>query len=428
MSSEVVAATPSAPVERPPDEVRALSRLALRELGGFVASIGEMHHAIAHRAFTHAGAGAQAAHAIHDTVSHAVYGGLRGGARAAARVADDALAARPVADGRAVSTRPGGALALGVLNGLTGDRLAEEEPDLEQRMSIRVDGRMLTPSGPALTEAFPEPTPRMVVFVHGLMGTELTWRFFEGQRGSTYAKLLARDLGTTAVDIRYNSGRHISENGRSLSELLEELVANWPVPVEQVALVGHSMGGLVARSSCHAGAEAGAAWVRRVRHTVTLGTPHMGAPIAQGLFYATAALSALPETRIFGAFLGRRSAGIRDLRHGSLVDADWRDRDPDALRVEACQEVPLVPNATHCFVSATITRSPQHPLGRLIGDTLVLEPSASGRSRTRRIPFRAEHGMHLGGADHLALLNHPGIYPKLRDWLATPPEDLAEES
>ena len=132
--------------------------------------------------------------------------------------------------------------------------------------------------------------------------------------------------------VRYNSGRHISENGRSLSELMEELVAAWPVEVERIALVGHSMGGLVARSACCHAAEDGADWARLVRHSVSLGTPHMGAPLEQAVHVLSAGLAALPETRPFANFLRRRSGGIRDLRQGSLVDEDWRDCDPDALR------------------------------------------------------------------------------------------------
>ena len=107
------------------------------------------------------------------------------------------------------------------------------------------------------------------------------------------------------------------------------------------------------------------------------------------------------------------------------MDSYRSDRDPDALRAAACREVPLLEDATHCFVAGTITRSAKHPLGRLVGDFLVLEPSASGRSRTRRIPFKAEHGLHVGGVNHFALLNHPEIYAKLREWLRTPPAQLA---
>jgi hypothetical protein len=133
---------------------------------------------------------------------------------------------------------------------------------------------------------------------------------------------------------------------------------------------------------------------------------------------ASAGLAALPETRPFGNFLRRRSGGIRDLRLGSLVDADWRDRDPDALKAAACEEVPLLEGATHCFVTATVTRDARHPVGRLVGDCLVLVSSGSGRSKARRIPFRDEDGFHVGGTHHLALLNHPAVYERLRGWLA----------
>jgi hypothetical protein len=68
-----------------------------------------------------------------------------------------------------------------------------------------------------------------------------------------------------------------------------------------------------------------------------------------------------------------------------------------------------------------VTRSARHPVGRMVGDTLVLAPSASGRSRTRRIPFRDEDGLHVGGTHHLALLNHPAVYERLRAWLSDTP-------
>jgi hypothetical protein len=106
------------------------------------------------------------------------------------------------------------------------------------------------------------------------------------------------------------------------------------------------------------------------------------------------------------------------------VDEDWRDRDPDALRAVACQEVPLLDGATHCFVSATVTQTAEHPLGRVVGDFLVLVPSASGRSRTRRLAFRDEDGRHVGGAHHFALLNHPAVYECLREWLAETPREV----
>jgi len=323
--------------------------------------------------------------------------------------------------GRELSSSPRGAAAIAALNGLIGDALERDDNALAQPMAVRVDGEVVAPDREALAAAFPGATPRIAVFVHGLMETEFAWRLGARRTGSTYGARLAEELGYTPVYIRFNTGRHVSENGRSLADLLEPLVAAWPVEVERIALIGHSMGGLVSRSACYCASQEDAAWVRHVRHVISLGTPHMGAPLEQAAHMAAVALYRLPETRPFGAFLRRRSSGIRDLNKGSLVDEDWRDCDRDALRLAACREVPLLDGATHCFVAATVTRSARHPVGRMVGDTLVLVPSASGRSRSRRIPFREEDGLHVGGTHHLALLNHPAVYQRLCAWLSDTP-------
>ena len=395
------------------DEAGELARLGCEELGGFARSIGTMERGIAARAFRYVPAGRPIQY-IHDAISRGVSGGLGAAAGAAGRGAQTLVERRPRGE-RALSATPRGALGIAVVNGLVGDRLEREGSALHHPMAVRVDGLPVAPERRALAQAFPTATPRLAVFLHGLMESERGWRL--GGR-EPYGARLHREAGLTPVYVRYNSGRHISENGRSLADLLERLVAEWPVAVEEVALVGHSMGGLVARSACHLGALDDAAWAGRVRHVISLGSPHLGAPLEQAVHYAAAGLSRLPETQIFGAFLRRRSAGIRDLRAGSLVDEDWRGRDPEALRAAACQEVPLLEGATHCFVSATVTRSPRHPLGRIVGDTLVLVPSASGRSRTRTLGFEAEYGLHVGATHHIALLNHPAVYEKLHAWLA----------
>ena len=384
--------------ERTNDELAALTRLTLDELGGAVAGIGRIHKAIADRAFGGVWGRATPARAIHDAIARNVYGGMRVGASVLGRSAEFAVGERAP-----ISARPMGAGLLAAIDGLIGDVLEQERPALAAPMCIRAGGYAVSPAD------VPDPGPRVAVFLHGLMETEFSW----GRE--PYGDRLP---GWTPVYVRYNSGRHISANGASLDELLEELARDWPVALEQIALVGHSMGGLVARSAAHRASMRGADWVRHVTHLVSLGTPHMGAPLEQSVHYLSAALGALPETQPFGAFLRRRSSGIRDLRQGSLVDTDWRDCDRDALRARACEEVPLLENATHCFVSATLTRDPAHPVGRLLGDCLVLVPSASGRSRTRRLGFRDEDGVHIGGASHFALLRHPQVYEQLRAWLA----------
>ncbi|MGP0100581.1 MAG: lipase family alpha/beta hydrolase [Solirubrobacteraceae bacterium] len=405
-----------------PNELRALSALAFDELRSFPGAIRDMHLGIAQRAFRGVGPAGGPVKLIHDALSSRAYGAIGAGASALGRAADRAMERRGIGEQVSLSTTQAGSFGLAVLNGLIGDRLERQGSPLHQPTSARMRGARIGLDETSLRDAFPRATPRLAVFMHGLTGDEFCWSW---GAEDAYGERLASDLGYTAVYLRYNSGLHVSENGRTVAALLEELVEAWPVDVQQVALVGHSMGGLVARSAAHQAHEQDQAWVRRVRHVVSLGTPHMGAPLEQGAHRAALALHKLPETRMLGSFLKKRSAGIRDLRHGSLVDEDWRDRDPEALRAVACQEVPLLPWATHFFVSASVTRDPNHPLGRLLGDILVLKPSASGRGKARRIPFREEHGHHVGGTHHLSLLNHPEVYERLRAWLATAPEALA---
>jgi pimeloyl-ACP methyl ester carboxylesterase len=393
-------------------ELRALTVLGFDELRQASGGIGSINRAVAGRVFRAVGPGAALVRPVHETVTRGVFAGLGLGTRAIGMATAAAVGRR---DAPPLSTTPRGSALIAAVTGLRGDALEAEGNPLCEPMAVRVDGEAIPLDPDSLRAAVPDATPRVVVFVHGLMTTEFSWSL--GGR-EPYGHRLARDLDCTPVYVRYNTGRHISENGRSLSELMEQLVEAWPVEAEQIAIVGHSMGGLVARSACCHASEAGADWARLVTHSVSLGTPHMGAPLEQAVHVLSAGLAALPETRPFANFLRRRSSGIRDLRQGSLVDEDWRDCDPDALRGAACAEVPLLEGATHCFVSAAITRSERHPLGRLLGDTLVLVPSASGRSRTRRIPFEDEYGMHLGPATHFTLLNHPAVYERLRDWLS----------
>ena len=233
---------------------------------------------------------------------------------------------------------------------------------------------------------------------------------------TTYGSRLERDLGYTPVYLRYNTGLHISDNGRRLSELLQQMIAAWPAPVEELILVGHSMGGLVVRSASHSGFQAGHEWVRRVRHVVCLGSPHHGAPLEKAANVFAWMLNRVDVTRPLAAVLNMRSVGIKDLRFGSLLDEHWRGVDLDALLANRGEDVPLLDGAAHYFVGATVTRDRAHPMGVAIGDLLVREASALGTT-SRRIRFPLENGRHFGAMNHIELLNHPDVYEQIRRWL-----------
>ena len=231
--------------------------------------------------------------------------------------------------------------ALAVVNGLFGDELAERDSRFAFPMTVRADG-VAVPLGhdttrTAVTDAVPHAGPRICLLVHGLMSTESIWRF-PSDPTTTYGTMLARDRGVTTLSLRYNTGRHISINGRELAHVLNRLLRTWPVPVEEINLIGHSMGGLVIRSACHYGRHLrprgrnlpiGRRWTGKVRRVVLVGAPNTGAPLEVVVNALSAALWALPvpATRLVGLGLDRRSAGIKDLRFGSIVDALVRQVD-----------------------------------------------------------------------------------------------------
>lgn len=309
------------------------------------------------------------------------------------------------------------------LNGIWGDRLVRRRNPLAVEMGLRHEGRSLPLNAASLASALECPTGRVVVFVHGWSCTEAVWRYAAmehyGNPSTTFGGLLRRDLGYTPLYVRYNTGRHVSENGRDLSQLLADLVEAYPVAIERMVLVGHSMGGLVVRSAAHYGDEAQATWVRALRHVFCLGSPHLGALLEQGTHLFTSLLGSVSTvvTQTSAGILNTRSNGIKDLRFGYTRDEEWRDRDPDAFFEDHRGEAHLVEGVGYHFVGATIAKTPEEPWGRLVGDIFVRAPSAAGQARepTRRVPFRS--GRILGGMSHFQLASHPDVYAVLRSAL-----------
>jgi len=308
-----------------------------------------------------------------------------------------------------------------------GDYLEKRGNGLGIRMTFRKHGRELPVDRESFQRAISNPSRKVAVFVHGLSCTEQAWNVFaerfHGDRRTSFATLLERDLGYTPLLVRYNTGLHVSENGRKLAALLTELEAAYPVPIEELVLIGHSMGGLVARSAAHYGSVESRAWKGSLRHVFCIGSPHLGAPLEKAVNVLSYALSRFdtPGTQIPAELLNNRSAGIKDLRFGYITDEEWQDKDPDALLEDNRCEVPFVDGVSYCFVASTLHRDPKHPLGDLLGDLLVRPASAAGRCRepARHLSFRV--GKVFGGMHHFHLCNHPDVYEQLRAWLESDP-------
>ena len=397
------------------DEASAVAQLARLTLRGGTTRIHEIHQVIADRAFTAVGPVGAPVRLAHDALTGLAYGSVRFALGAGARLAGGVAALR--ADGTPLDDTPAARAALGILNGAHGDLLEREAPGLALGMTVRVDGRAVPVERTALAAAFPEAGDRLAVFLHGLTETERAWCYraerHHGRPDVTYGTQLQADLGLTPVYLRYNTGRHISDNGCSLDDLLTALVDAWPVPVQDVVLIGHSMGGLVARSALHragGGTAEASQWTHLVRDSVTLGTPHLGAPLERGVHRLAGVLSRLPETRGLATLLALRSVGIKDLRRGTLVEEDWSGRDLDAPGAADHTHVPLHDGARHFVVLAT-------------WDLLVPPRSAVGDTGDDdRLAFPADHVHRLGGLTHLDLLNHPRVYAQIKRWLEQRPE------
>jgi pimeloyl-ACP methyl ester carboxylesterase len=314
-----------------------------------------------------------------------------------------------------------------VVNGLFGDTLEDRDSRWSMPMTIRAGATVLPLDRHGLRDSLSavDVRPRICVLVHGLMSTESIWRY-ANDPSTTYGTLLADDHDTTVLSVRYNTGRHISTNGRELARLLDHLVSAWPVRVREVNLIGHSMGGLVVRSACHYARRRrrlgrwlpiGRPWTSKVRRVVLIGVPNTGAGLEAVVNSASAALWALPvpATRLVGLGLDQRSAGIKDLRFGAIVDEDWLELDPGARRRLFRHRPDRLRRADHLVIVGTVTPDPEHPLAKLIGDALVTSASASGRSPDGDLFPRATTRTFPGIA-HNALAHHPDVYQAITDW------------
>jgi hypothetical protein len=311
---------------------------------------------------------------------------------------------------------------IAALNGVLGDHLAATANPLAIPMRLRRDGQPLELASEALAKAIPRPHGNILLLVHGLCRSDLQWRRNGHDHGAALADDPAFAAPFTPVYLHYNSGLHVSTNGRAFAGLIDQLVKAWPVPVVELDIIGHSMGGLVARSACHYGTAAGHDWPRRLRRMVFLGTPHHGVPLERGGNWVNIVLDSSPYT-VALARLGKiRSAGITDLRYGSLLDEDWRHRDRFGRTKDERVAVPL-PEGVQCYaIAASIAKRPRDPRVPLLGDGLVPVRSALGQHADSALSLSIPESRRwiAYGMGHLDLLDRKPVYEQIRQWLLAP--------
>ncbi len=384
------------------DDLRGAGRLALEATRGVTALVEAMHRTI--------GSGPAVLGRPLQTPMRvgtaAVYGAIRGVSSAIGAGIDGALARLGPLLGESTAG-PGREAVLSVLCGVLGDYLEQTDNPLALQMQLRRSGTPLPLSDPgALAGALPEATGTILLTVHGSCMNDLQWR----RRGHDHADALAGALGWTRVDVLYNSGLHVSRNGELLADQLEALHEAWPVGVERIVILAHSMGGLVARAACGSAEAVGRRWRSSLRGLVCLGTPHHGAPLERGGNWIDVLLEVSPYSAPLAGLGKIRSAGVTDLRFGNVLQEHWRGRDRFEPGADARSPLPL-PAGVSCYAVAGRR-------GRG-GDGLVPVDSALGRhdAPEKTLAFPPEHTLEVPGAAHLDLLWDPRVHAALETWL-----------
>jgi pimeloyl-ACP methyl ester carboxylesterase len=327
----------------------------------------------------------------------------------------DAILAQPVPVLDERSSREREAV-LAVLNGLMGDYLAATGNPLAIPMRLRRNGQPLTLDRKTLASAAPPPRDKLLLLVHGLCMNDLQWT----RKGRDFGVALARDLGYTPIYLHYNSGLHVSTNGRAFAALIETLVQQWPEPLKEFTILAHSMGGLVSRSAYYYGTEAGQAWPQQLRKLVFLGTPHHGALLERGGNWVHLCLGLSPYTAPFARLAKLRSAGITDLRYGNVLEEDWRGFDRFEHAGDLRHPVPL-PEGVRCYAIAANVGKEAKRACDLLGDGMVPVNSALGRheDRGRTLSFAPSRQWIGHGMNHWEMLRKPAVYAQIKRWMAS---------
>jgi pimeloyl-ACP methyl ester carboxylesterase len=404
---------------KPPDEAAASYAPVLNTaLQATTSSVQAMHQAIAGKTFDSLqlvpglAVPTRIVQGVHDAISQGVYAAVRHGGGAAFALA--AGVERLTSD---ASRQPRGKeLSLrSALNGAMGDRLAASGSPLAVQMGLFDDGAPLVVSSATLAHL----PKRVCLFVHGLACDEQSWKLRSDAWSTSpwaaqpaagapagYGALLQHELGMGSLYLRYNTGLAIEDNAQQFAALLAQLARAAP-QVKEWVLVGHSMGGLVARAALERGRAEGQAWAARAPMLICLGSPHQGAPLEKIGHITSLALGVSAVTQPLGRIANARSQGVKDLRHG-----------PSGLKGRGATRA-LPATLALRFVSATLgdeSDSVLGPLiGKLFGDGLVRGSSASDTGLAGDV-----QRVEIKGIGHMALLNHPRVYAVLREWLGAP--------
>ena len=393
-----------------PSDLQGIARLITAATIGITDLVEAMHKRVVHPPFLPA---TPVQHLI-TKIAGATYENIRWSARFIGGGIDKALGQLTSVLGEMEATDEKEALR-SVLNGVIGDYLEQHENPLKITMQFRHLGKTISLDAKNLNKTYPAINGKILLMVHGSCMNDIQWT----RQAHNHGTALAKELHKTPIYLHYNSGRHISTNGQALNELLAKLVQHWPVPVEELVIIAHSMGGLVSRSAIHYGQQQQQAWTKHLKKIIFLGTPHHGAPLEQAGNFLDVALEAIPYAKPFARLGKIRSAGVTDLRYGNLVDEDWQNNDRFKMQGDQRKNIAL-PEKVACYSLAGIKgKAATSKTAQLLGDNMVGLKSALGQHKNpaKNLQFKEENTCIIYERTHSELLNKPKVYPQIKAWV-----------
>ena len=395
-------------------DIRGIVQLATQATTGVTRIVEGVHHSILNTK------GIPGGRVIHS-ISQVVFKSVHAATFVVGKGVDAALAKLQPLLESAEDAEPGTArreAVLAALNGVMGDRLVATDNPFATVMTLRYSGHTLCWDE---LPPIPAATGKVLIMIHGLCMNDLQWQTKKEDPGHDHGEALAKALGYTPVYLRYNSGLHTSINGRELSVHLQQLIRHWPVRIEELTIVAHSMGGLVTRSAVNHAGQDGLSWPDLLKNIIFLGTPHHGAPLEQAGNWLDVIIGSTPYSAPFTSLVRLRSAGVTDLRLGHVVDEDWQDHDRFKRKPNGRNAVPL-PADVACFTVAATTASKRGLLAdHLVGDGLVPLSSALGQHRNaeQTLAFKKQSQWVAYCTNHMELLGSQAVSNQMIKWLTT---------
>lgn len=300
-------------------------------------------------------------------------------------------------------------LLVNVINGMMGDHLVTRNNPLAVPMMLY--DRYGQPHNAEISG-------RVIILCHGLCLSYLSWHPCE--EDSLGEAIALAEPKATILYLDYNTGRRISQNGKCLASLLQKLNDKNP-NITQIDLVGYSMGGLVSRSALYYAEQQGLDWVNRVSNLITIGTPHHGALLERISHHVLDIIGKVPFAGSLSKLGNIRSAGVIDLRHGSIRDEDWRNLGVrDVLPEDFRHPAKLPSHIKTFFIAGTIVEGLYDSKAtNLVGDGLVAVESALGEDKeeyTLHVP--EGHKAVYYEVNHINLQYDEHVRHQVVEWLS----------